>query len=52
MNIFIEVISINTPSTNSSNDLVDEFDTLNLESIWSHDIYIAQEPVCKKILNK
>ncbi|KAL4131837.1 hypothetical protein QTP88_009086 [Uroleucon formosanum] len=40
----MKVISINIPNTNSSNDLVDEFYTLNLESIWSHDIYIAQEP--------
>lgn len=26
-------------------DLKEEFDSLNLKSLWSNDIYIAQEPV-------
>lgn len=28
--------------------LEEEFNTLNLKSLWSYDIYIAQEPVCNK----
>lgn len=28
-------------------NLIDEFDSSNLESHWSHEIYIPQEPVCK-----
>jgi len=47
---FIEVV--HTINSNETIDLVDEFNTLNLESIWSHDVYIAQEPVCRKIQNK
>jgi len=26
--------------------LLEKFDTLNLKSLWNHDIYIPQEPVC------
>lgn len=35
---------VHTINSNETIDLVDEFNTLNLESIWSHDVYIAQEP--------
>lgn len=35
----------NNNSTDLKN-LNEEFDSLNLESLWSHDIYIAQDPVC------
>lgn len=26
----------------------EKFDSLNLKSLWSHDLYIAQEPVCNE----
>lgn len=49
MYIFIE--SADNPSISSGLEepinLIDEFDSLNIESHWSHEIYIAQEPVCK-----
>jgi len=35
-------------NTTVSIDLNEEFDSLNLKSLWSHDIYIAQEPVCNE----
>lgn len=35
-------------STPESFDVHEEFDSLNLQSLWSHDIYIPQEPVCNK----
>ncbi|XP_060850898.1 uncharacterized protein LOC132929522 [Rhopalosiphum padi] len=40
-----DIITINHTNKNETiPELVDEFNTLNLESIWSYDIYIAQEP--------
>jgi len=36
-------------NTTVSIDLNEEFDSLNLKSLWSYDIYIAQEPVCNEI---
>lgn len=27
----------------------DDFDSFNLESLWSHEVYIPQEPVCYKL---
>jgi len=30
--------------------LEDSFEQLNLNSTWSRDVFIAQEPVCNKII--
>lgn len=39
---------IEIPKPTVATNIVDNFDSLNLQSLWSHDIYIPQEPVCNK----
>lgn len=34
------------PRITLATNFVDNFNSLNLKSLWSHDIYIPQEPVC------
>lgn len=36
--------------THESIKLQEEFNALNLKSLWDHEIYIPQEPVCNKNL--
>lgn len=31
-------------------NFIDEFENSNINSHWSHEIYIAQEPVCNTII--
>lgn len=46
--IFIDLVNgSELESIPESNNFVETFDSLNVESRWSHDIYISQEPVCK-----
>ncbi|VVC39997.1 Hypothetical protein CINCED_3A002549 [Cinara cedri] len=35
---------LDIPELPNSSEVIEEFDTLNLQSLWSHEIYIAQEP--------
>lgn len=44
---FLELVINGQLSNNSESiSLQEEFDSFNLNSLWSHDIYIAQDPVC------
>lgn len=36
---------INISDVPSSSELIEEFDSLNLNTLWSHEVYIAQDPV-------
>lgn len=46
--IFVEQVNDGEPVVNEvvSNNLNEEFDNLNSQTLWNHDVYIPQEPVC------
>lgn len=39
----VEVAEI--PELPNTSEIIEEFDTLDINSLWSYEVYIAQEPV-------